>query len=150
MRQAWCTVRHSGKFHEHVTVTSPRPRRLIIFCSGAGNNPPDRGRFPDAVVYCITGGSSFALTGTLSDGWDGKKRTLDHTDLAIALVTLVFWDEFMRINAFHHLLTTDCGKGISVQPPSAHFRPTCVHVLSQVRQRFQVFFEWTSYKFEFY
>ena len=41
MKKGWCTVRHSDSFHEHVTLTSSQPRHIVIYCSGAGNQPPD-------------------------------------------------------------------------------------------------------------
>ena len=77
-------MRHSDRFHEHVTLASSQPRHIVIYCSGAGNQPPDPEPFPNAIIFCITGGKSFALTNTRGDGPGDARNTIDGSDLALA------------------------------------------------------------------
>ena len=53
MRKGWCTIRHSDSLHEHVTITSSQPQRIIIFCTGAGNKPPPQKRFQTLLSFAL-------------------------------------------------------------------------------------------------
>ena len=139
MRKGWCTIRHSDSLHEHVTITSSQPQRIIIFCTGAGNKPPAPETFPDSIIFCITGGKSFALTGTRGDGDDGERYTICETDSSLISLLKDFWDELNQSGVFSGVLTSETGKHVTVQPPAAHLRPPCRHVVLQLTQQLATF-----------
>ena len=140
IKKGWCTTRHSDSLHEHVTVTSPRPQRVIIFCTGAGNKPPNPEMFPDSIIFCITGGKSFALTGTRGDGDEDQRNTICETDSALTNLLKDFWHDLNQSDAFINELISNFGSLITVQPPAAHLRPPCRHVVAQIHQQFTTFF----------
>ena len=147
MRKGCFIIKHNDKFHEHVTLTSSNPTVFIIYCQGVGNYLPDFHKFKDALVLCITGGKSFAPTGTLLGGYDDDVRIVDDTDASTAELVRLYITEFLISGAFFPQLVSEEGRCFEVRPPASHFRPACPHVVDQVRLCIQSVIEWGNGRF---
>ena len=140
---------HTDMCHEYVYATSRSPEQIVVYCPGLSKRLPTKKWFPNSVVFVVSSGKGFGLTGFLPDDCEGNPRTRDVTDESVARLLFHFGEEFEAEGAFTPFqnLRSRVGREVFVSPPPAHFRPADDTLISYLSARLGLFKQWAAEKF---
>ena len=110
---------HNDMCHEYVYATSEQPTKIVVYCPGLSKRLPTKKWFSNSVVFVVSSGKGFGLTGFLPDDWEGNPRTRDVTDESVARLLVNFGQEFADAGVFQPFEDLRCrvGSEVFVSPP---------------------------------